>query len=606
LDKIGKFLKKNWLVIVLSLVISLIIVISYLAIFNTMTKDIEKISYNEYQQLIADKKVDCVYYNESNEWMTITLFNDETKDLSFTERLEYTGYKNEDKRRVLYPGKAFSRAELFEKDILVKIVSKDTTFLENILNVFTLALPIFWIIIILSMLKSTIIGDTSKKDLIQTSDVKFTDIIGHDEILEDIKFITNLIQHPELGDTVGAKVPKGILLSGDPGCGKTLIAKAIAGEAGVPFLYQNASSFIDRFVGVGAKHVRDLFKIAKKHAPCVIFIDEIDAIGMDREHNKGTSENDQTIDALLQAMDGFNGREGIFVIAATNRPDILDKALTRAGRFDRQIVVSKPRNWKVRKDLFEHYLKNFKISDDIDIENISKQVAGFTGADIAAICNEASIIAVMNKKEAIDHDCIEEAIDKKIFKGNRSKKEQFFEDKKIVAYHESGHAIMSYLLNKPIARASIQSTVSGVGGVVFNEDKESNFMTNKDFENQILIFYAGRASEEIQYNDIVTTGASNDITQATKMMTHYIEHYGFDKEFGMLDVSVLSQEHLVDSSTINNKLSEMSKNLYKKCITLLKDNYYLVTALAEVLLDVETLSGEEIYKIIDNAKNNQK
>lgn len=602
MDKIGKFLKKNWLVIVLSLVISLIIVISYLVIFNTMTKDIEKISYNEYQQLIADKKVDCVYYNESNEWMTITLFNDETKDLSFTERLEYTGYKNEDKRRVLYPGKAFSRAELFEKDILVKIVSKDTTFLENILNVFTLALPIFWIIIILSMLKSTIIGDTSKKDLIQTSDVKFTDIIGHDEILEDIKFITNLIQHPELGDTVGAKVPKGILLSGDPGCGKTLIAKAIAGEAGVPFLYQNASSFIDRFVGVGAKHVRDLFKIAKKHAPCVIFIDEIDAIGMDREHNKGTSENDQTIDALLQAMDGFNGREGIFVIAATNRPDILDKALTRAGRFDRQIVVSKPRNWKIRKELFEHYLAKFKVAEDIDLDNISKQVTGFTGADVAAICNEASIIAVMNKKSCIDHNCIEEAIDKKIFKGNRSKKEQYLEDKKIVAYHEAGHAIMNYLLNEPIARASIQSTVSGVGGVVFSEDKDSVFQTNKDFENRVLICYAGRASEEIKYNNIVTTGASNDITQATTVMLHYIEHYGFDKDFGMLDVSVLSQEHLVNSEQITNKLSTMAKELYNKCKTMLKENYILVENVANKLLEVETLSGDDIIDIIESSK----
>lgn len=603
LNKIKEFLKKNKIQLIVSLVLSIATVWIWNDYQETKQNKIEKITYNEYVQLIKEDKIDTVYYNESNEWMTVTLFNNETKDLTFEERLEYEDYKKEDKRLVLFPGsREFERTTLMEDNIIVDIVDRKSSPLETIFNGITIVLPIFWIVMIFSMLRTSIAGDTSKKDLIQTSDVKFDDIIGHDEILDDIKFITELIQHPEIGDKIGAKVPKGILLSGDPGCGKTLIAKAIAGEAGVPFLYQNASSFIDRFVGMGAKHVRDLFKVAKSVAPCVVFIDEIDAIGVDREHNKGTQENDQTIDAMLQAMDGFSGREGIFIIAATNRPDVLDKALTRAGRFDRQIVVSKPRNWQIRKDLFDHYLSKFTVAENIDVENISKQVAGFTGADIAAICNEASIIAVMNEKEAIDHDCIEEAIDKKIFKGNRAKHEQYFEDKKIVAYHESGHAIMNYLLGEPIARASIQSTVSGVGGVVFNEDKESVFMTNKDFENQVLVLYAGRASEEIKYNDIVTTGASNDITQATKLMTHYIEHYGFDKEFGMLDVSVLSKEHLVDSAEITKKISNMSRELYSNCVKMLTENYHLVEALANALLDVEVLSGKEIYDVIEKAK----
>jgi len=298
-------------------------------------------------------------------------------------------------------------------------------------------------------------------------------------------------------------------------------------------------------------------------------------------------------------MDGFTGREGIFIIAATNRPDILDSALVRAGRFDRQIIVSAPRDWGVRKDLFEHYLNKFKVLDDVNIVNLSKQTAGFTGADIAAICNEASIIAVMQEKDAIDMDCIEEAIDKKIFKGNRAKKEKYFEDKKIVAYHESGHAVMSYLLGEPIARASIQSTVSGVGGVVFNEDKDSVFQTNIDFENRVLICYAGRASEEIKFNS-VTTGASNDITQATNVMMNYIEKFGFDKEFGLLDIGVLSKEHLINSEEITNKLSNMSRNLYEKSLSLLKDNYKLVETLANKLLDVGTLSGDEITELFNN------
>ena len=599
-DKAKDYLKKNRLKLLISLIISIITMYIWQGYLQNKNQKIERISYETFIELVDNHKVDRVDYSESNEWMTVYLFNDDTKNLSLDERLKYNKYTESDQVLTQYPGTGTNfREKMLKKDILLTIAPKKTTFFENILNVISLAFPIFWIFIIISLVKSTMsIGNMDKKELIQTSDVRFDDIIGHDEIIDDIKFITDLIQNPEKGNAVGAKVPKGILLSGDPGCGKTLIAKAIAGEANVPFIYQNASSFIDRFVGVGAKHVRDLFKIAKQHAPCVIFIDEIDAIGMDREHNKGTSENDQTIDALLQAMDGFDGRDGIFVIAATNRPEILDKALTRAGRFDRQIVVSKPRNWKVRKELFEHYLAKFAVADDINIDSISKQVAGFTGADIAAICNEASIIAMMNNKDAIDHDCIEEAIDKKVFKGNRSKKEQYFEDKQIVAYHEAGHATMSYLLGEPIARASIQSTVSGVGGVVFNEDKESVFQTNQDFENRVMICFAGRASEEIKFKN-VTTGASSDITQATTVMLQYIERFGFDKDFGMLDIGVLSQEHLVNSEEITNKLSIMSKELYTKCKNLLKDNYQLVESLAIRLLDVETLSGEEIYKLFE-------
>ena len=599
--KFKEYVKKNRASLIVALIISIIFTVSVNQYQDRNRNKLERISYNEFIQMVNNGEVDTVLYNESSDWMTITLFNDDTKDLSIEERKEYDKYENEDKRLVQYPGTGINfRERMLKKNVLLKVVSPEKSIWENLLEIVSVAFPLFWIIIIFSMLKGMLsAGDFNKKELIQTSDVRFDDIIGHDEILDDIKFITDLIQHPEKGDSVGAKVPKGILLSGPPGTGKTLLAKAIAGEANVPFIYQNASSFIDRFVGVGAKHVRDLFKIAKQHAPCVIFIDEIDAIGMDREHNKGTSENDQTIDALLQAMDGFNGRDGIFVIAATNRPDILDKALTRAGRFDRQIVVSKPRNWQIRKELFEHYLAKFNTSEDIDIENISKQVTGFTGADIAAICNEASIIAIMNNKDAIDHDCIEEAIDKKIFKGNRSKKEQYFEDKRIVAYHESGHAVMSYLLNEPIARASIQSTVSGVGGVVFNEDKDSVLQTKTDFENRVIIALAGRASEEIKFTDI-TTGASNDITQATEVLRAYVRKFGFDDDTGLVDFEVLAKTNINAEDLITQRVIELSKEFYSKAVEMLRDNYDIVEVLANKLLEVETLSGNEIRKLFDN------
>lgn len=602
MSKIKDYLKKNRRQLIISLLISIITMYFWTEYQDEKINKIDKITYNQYLELLEEDKIDGVYYNESSEWMTITLYNDETKEMSLEDRIDYKGYTKDDKRLVYFPGaEEFSRTELLKKNIILKIVAAKSTPLENILNVISLIFPIFWIIMIFTMLKTSLGSTESKKDLIQTSDKKFSDVINHEEIMDDIKFITDLVQHPEKGKDIGATVPKGILLSGPPGNGKTLIAKVIAGEANVPFVCANASKFIDRFVGQGARNVRELFKVAKQVAPCVMFIDEIDAVG-DREHNKGTQENDQTINALLQAMDGFTGREGIFIIAATNRPDAIDEALVRSGRFDRQIIVGPPKNWKERKNLFDFYLDKFATTDDIDVENLSRQTSGFSGADIEAVCNEASIIAMMAGKKAIDHACVEEAIDKKIFKGNRSKKEEYLEDKKIVAYHEAGHAVMNYLLGEPIARASIQSTVSGVGGVVFSEDKDSIFMTNKDFENRILICYAGRASEEIKYDHVVTTGASNDITQATKVMTQYIEHYGFDKEFGMLDISVLSTEHLIDSGEITKKLSKMSRDLYAKCLNLLKENYRLVEAIAEALLEEETLSGEQITSITKTHK----
>ncbi|MBO5434367.1 AAA family ATPase [bacterium] len=574
---------------------SLLTVLSYVVIFSMISAPTNEVildmSYPDFIVALENGEIDTVYYNPGEEYMTITLLNDDTRNMPSELREKYE-YGPEDTKRVLYPSYEEFRKDVLESGTNIRVFSPPWGVWEILSTAISFAMPILMLTFLFTILMSQMKG-LDKKTLIQTSNVRFSDIIGHEEILDDVKFITKLIQDPSVGESVGAKVPKGLLLSGEPGTGKTLIAKAIAGEAGVPFLYQNASGFIEMYVGLGARRVRDLFRIAKAHAPCIIFIDEIDAIGCDRNNNRGTSENEQTINALLQEMDGFSGREGIFIIAATNRADKLDSALVRSGRFDRQIVVNPPRNWEVRKELFEHYLAKFTVSDDVDIDNLSKQVSGFTGADIAMVCNEASIVAVMQNKDAIDTACIEEAIDKKIFKGNRSKKETHSEDKKIVAYHESGHAVMSYLLGEPIARASIQSTVSGVGGAVFSQDKDTVFQTDKDLKNRVLIAYAGRASEEIKFEN-VTTGASNDITQATQIMLMYIEHLGFDKKFGLLDVSVLSREHLVNSDSITNKLSEMSLKLYDECKSLLNNNYDMVEKLAQKLLEIETLSGDEI------------
>lgn len=601
-NKIKEFIKQNKKNFIRLLISWAICMICLFSIMNSVkvqqVSKIEKVDYTVFLEDIENGKVDTVYYSTSDEWMTYTLLNDDTKDMSKEERENYI-YKSKDKRRVQYPAYDTFRKDMLEKDVHLVLNRNSASAIEVLSMIISLAVPIIWVVLIMKMMKSSIKG-VDAKDIIQTSDVKFSDVIGQDEVLDDVKFITELLKNRELGEEIGAKVPKGILLSGEPGTGKTLIAKAIAGEVGVPFIYVNSSSLIEMFVGLGAKRVRETFKIARENAPCIVFFDEIDSIGIKRDTRGSNTENEQTINALLQEMDGFTGRDGVFIIAATNRADKLDSALTRAGRFDRQIVVNKPRDWKVRVKLFEFYLKQFSVADDIDIETLAKQVSGFTGADIAAICNEASIIAVMHKKPYIDMACLEEAIDKKVFKGNRAKEEHFKEDKKIVAYHEAGHAVMHYLLGEPMSRASIIGTTSGVGGVVFGEDSDTQFLTKEYYENRVKICYAGRASEQIKFNSI-TQGASSDITQATGILEEYVSRLGFDEEFGLLDMNVLAERQIIDKSNAFELMQKKSKELYIETVELLTKNYNLVEKLAKALLESETLSGKEIEEVLHDA-----
>ena len=596
-NKLVELCKKNKKLLIITIILAIITYSVVFIVFFYEKDEPDEITYNEFLQLVEEDKVDTVYYNRSKEYMTITLFNEDTKNMTKEERDEYH-YEDCDKRRVLYPGSQDFRENMLKADVNM-VLQTDNVFFQQFGSIF-LIMCIY--IMGFSVLMRIMVpgGRVTEKDVIQTTDVTFDDIIGHDEIIDDIKFITELIKNPDKGKEVGVQIPKGILLDGPPGTGKTLLAKAIAHEAGVPFLNQNASGLIEMYVGLGAKRVRGLFKIARKKAPCVVFIDEIDAVGAKRGKDKNSSENDQTINALLQEMDGFNGREGIFIIAATNRADTLDEALVRSGRFDRKITVNPPRDWTVRRDLFEHYLGKFKCSETIDIDTLAKQTPGFTGADIAMVCNEASIVAIMHNKEEIDTACIEEAIDKKVFNGNRSKTEAPEDDRNIVAYHEAGHAVMHYILGEPIARASIQATTSGVGGVVFGVDKGTMFTTRKMLRDRVLVGYAGRVSEEIKFGtENITTGARNDIEQATDIITSYIEKYGFDEDFGLLSIGVLADKHLIDSKYIVNRSSTISKELYTECKKLLSENYEKVELLAKALLKHETMSGADIKTLLE-------
>ena len=592
-SKIKEWFLKNKKTLLIMLFGILVWAVIYNSFLNYKADAIEEVNYSEFLKLCKKGEVDTVYYSPSNEYMSFTIFTKESKKMTEEERKEYV-YDDEHTKKTLYPAYDEFRKDILSYDVKLKIIDRVKT--VNVLsNIFSVAIPIIWIAVIWKMLSTQTKG-IDKESVLQTSDVKFDDVIGQDEILEDIKLISNLIKNPSLGDDIGVKTPKGILLTGSPGTGKTLIAKAIAGEAGVPFVSMGGSDFKEMFVGMGAKRVRDLFKIARENAPCIIFIDEIDSIGAKRDARTSNSEDDSTINALLKEMDGFTGREGIFVLAATNHPSKLDSALKRAGRFDRQIAINPPRDWKVRKQLFEHYLKNFKVSDDVDIENISKTVSGFTGADIAMICNEAGIVALKHNKEIIDNESIEEAIDNKIFKGNRSKSEEHKKDKEIVAYHEAGHAVAHYLLGEPISRASIQANTSGVGGVVFGQDSDTQFRTSEYYENRIKICYAGRASEKIKFNS-VTQGASSDITQATQILDEYVSRLGFEERFGLLDMNVLTEKQIIDKSNAFELMQEKSKQLYQDTIDLLTKNFNLVEKLALKLLDVETMSGDEIKEL---------
>ena len=556
---------------------------------------IEEVTYTEFLNMAKAGKIDTVYYSTSEEYMTFTLYNEDTTGRDKKD-LEGYVYPIEDKRKTLYPAYEEFRKDLLSLNVNLKVEHRSSiaVILSNLL---TIAFPILWILILFKLIEGRTRG-LSEQDLVQKSDVKFDNVIGQDEILDDVKFIANLIKNHDVGAEIGAKVPKGVLLAGEPGTGKTLIAKAIAGEADVPFLYVNSSSLIEMFVGVGAKRVRDVFNVARKNAPCILFFDEIDSIGCKRDKVNSSSENDQTINALLQEMDGFEGREGVFIIAATNRADALDSALTRAGRFDRQINVGRPRDWKVRSELFKYYLQNFKVADEVDTETLAKQCTGFTGADVAAVCNEAGIVAVMHDKKCVDMACIEEAIDKKVFNGNRTKEEHFKEDKKIVAYHESGHAIMSYILGEPIARASIISNTSGVGGVVFNEESNTALQTKEYYENRVKVLYAGRISESIKFGS-VTQGASNDIEQATYILNDYVTRLGFNEDFGLLNLDILLDKRVIDKTSSFELIQAKSKELYNSGMSLLKEHYDLVEKLAQALLEYETLSGNEIKNLLE-------
>ena len=443
------------------------------------------------------------------------------------------------------------------------------------------------------------------------ANVTFEDVAGQDEAKESLEEIVDFIKNQEKYKKIGAKLPKGALLVGPPGTGKTLLAKAIAGEAKVPFFSISGSEFVQMFVGMGASRVRELFKQAQEKSPCIVFIDEIDAIGKKRDAQGlgGNDEREQTLNQLLTEMDGFDSSSGVVILAATNRPEILDPALLRPGRFDRRIIVDIP-DLTGRLKILEVHSRDIKLGPDVNLEDIAKATPGAAGADLANIVNEAALRAVRFRREEVIQEDLMESIETVIAGAEKKDRIMSKKEKEAVAYHEAGHAIVAAMLEgtDPVAKITIvPRTMGSLGYTLQLPEREKYLISKEDLQNQLSILFGGRSAEEVKFN-LVSTGASNDIEKATEIARNMVTRYGMSEKFGMMGLETASGQYL-DSVTYKNysettgkEIDEEVLNLIKfaheKSRKILRDNIELLDSVAKRLLEVETITGEEFNSMV--------
>ena len=462
-------------------------------------------------------------------------------------------------------------------------------------------------------------GKSNAKVYVQsTHGIRFADVAGEDEAKENLQEIVNYLHDPKTYEEIGASMPKGILLVGPPGTGKTMLAKAVAGESNVPFFSISGSEFVEMFVGMGASKVRDLFKQAKEKAPCIVFIDEIDAIGQKRNSGQfgGNDEREQTLNQLLTEMDGFEGNTGVIILAATNRPDSLDPALTRPGRFDRRVPVELP-DLKGREEILKVHAKKVKIAPGVDFNTVARMASGASGAELANIVNEAALRAVRAGRKSVTQADLEESIEVVI--AGYQKKNSILTDheKCIVAYHEIGHALVAAKQSNsaPVQKITIIPRTSGALGYTMQVDEGNHYLMNKaELENKIATLTGGRAAEEVAFNSI-TTGASNDIEQATKLARAMLTRYGMSDEFDMVALETVNNQYLGGETSlacsaqtqreIDQKVVELVKTQHEKAIRILTENRAKLDELAQYLYQKETITGEEFMDILnrDDAEN---
>lgn len=561
---------------IIAALIGSLIFISIL-IYNVVAPKIKEITYTDFKRMVESKEIQEVELSESS---NITLID-----------IEGNKYKTDN------PRKSDFKEFLLENEI--KVSEKNSNIILDIISIITF-------LIYLAVPMSIIIYFPKNKNKYkyendENVDIKFDDIAGNIEAKRELQDLVYFIKNAKEYSEKGIKLPKGAVLYGPPGTGKTLLAKAVAGESEVPFYYANGSEFVELFAGMGARKIRKLFNQARNNSPCVIFIDEIDAIGGARGSggSSGDSEREQTINALLTELSGFNSDDEVVVIAATNRLEYLDKALIRSGRFGKKIAVELP-STKEREEIIDYYLKGKTLDESVDKVSLAKLTIGFSGADIEELINESHLIALREGRDIISLKEIDKAHYKIITQAHEKEDRSDISqsDLKIIAYHEAGHALTSKLLtNESIPKVTVIPTTSGLGGITFITPDKMNFHSKRDLLNSIKVLYGGRVGEYILLKDeeLITTGASNDIKQATTKILDMIEHYGMSK-YGLLD---LSQIGISSSNEILEEATKLSKDLYKETLGLLEKNKKCLVAIANRLIENDTLYEKELDKIIN-------
>ena len=574
--------------------------------------------------LIALITVGIVYFTKvkGEEDDKTLAYTDLIKEMSYgnIEKIEMTTgstqakvkMKNEEEEKTAIVPDTEAFIELVQTKVAegneIELIQKPRSFFAQLPSIIISFLPTAIMLALFIMIfkmqglgeKGKVYDDTQRK-----TKVKFDDVAGLDEEKEELIEIVDFLKRPEKFAKMGAKIPKGVLLYGKPGTGKTLIAKAIAGEADVPFISMSGSEFIEMFAGLGASRVRKLFEKARKLAPCIVFIDEIDAIGSRRTSNSGAeTENNQTLNQLLVEMDGFSSEETIIVLAATNRPEMLDKALLRPGRFDRQITIPTP-DLKGRLEILKIHTKDKKLSEDVNLESIAEDTAGFTGAELANILNEAAIIATKNKHDGIENQDVEEAV-KKVTVGLEKRQRVISDkDKKLTAYHEAGHAVVSQYLptQTNVKEVSIIPRGVAVGYTMYKSDEDKYYISKTEMQEKLIALLGGRAAEKLVLDDI-STGASNDIEVATQVAKDMVTKYGMSDTLGPIDFQGKEPyEMQMFGEGIGDKIGQEVKQLidtaYRDAQTLLQEHRDKLDAIAQALLEKEKINEEDFKKFFE-------
>lgn len=590
----------------------------------------EEQEYSKFLQDLKEDKVESVLVNYEKAILSVTLKYDqaaqEEKVDPFTAALlerygSQAAMRGETYTTRMMEDMTTLTARLEEKGITAQRVVSDSRWLDILLTI-VLPLVLIWVLMGFMFRKMSgvggplSVGKSNAKVYVQKeTGVTFKDVAGEDEAKESLVEVVDFLHDPGKYTKIGAKLPKGALLVGPPGTGKTLLAKAVAGEAKVPFFSLTGSDFIEMYVGVGASRVRDLFREATKNAPCIVFIDEIDAIGRSRDskYGGGNEEREQTLNQLLSEMDGFDSSKGVLILAATNRPEILDKALLRPGRFDRRIIVDKP-DLKGRVEILKVHAKDVKMDETVDLDAIALATSGAVGSDLANMINEAAINAVKEKREFVNQQDLFNAVE--VVLVGKEKKDRIMseEERKIVSYHEVGHALISALQknSEPVQKITIVPRTMGALGYVMQVPEEEKYLNSEEELRDMLVsLVGGRAAEEIVFGN-VTTGAANDIERATAIARNMVTRFGMSKRFGLIGLATVESQYLEGRTALNcsdktaadidEEVMEILKESYQKALELLGENRDVMDKLADFLIEKETITGKEFMKIFREAK----